>query len=70
MHPCTLWNNCIPSIGMKVVACESHGYKDAYYNITYNGKRKNRTSVISTVMVKYVMIIYIMEYYSGVKRIC
>ena len=55
---------------MEVVACESHGYKDAYYNITYNGKRKNRTSVISTVMVKYVMIIYIMEYYSGVKRIC
>lgn len=45
-------------------------YKDAYYNIIYNGKRKNQASMFSTVMVKYIMVIYIMEYYSAVKRMC
>lgn len=44
-------------------------WKDADYSMIYNGKRKKAASIFfSMVMVKYLMVTCIMEYYSAVKR--
>lgn len=66
MHPWTHWNNYVSSIERKDVACE-YVYEYAYYNIIYKSKRKSTTSVLGMVMVKYVMVIYVMECDSAIR---